>query len=132
MAGALLREKGLHLSQPRLQLLGMLLKHKGHHTADDLYALLSARAPGISRTTVYNILNALCAAGIVRMLPLNGKSMWYELNGTAHAHFLCDGCGRVTDMGGIPHLQSDSRLANCLIRQYDVIYRGLCPACSGA
>ncbi len=132
MAGALLREKGLHLSQPRQLLLALMLEHGGHHTADDLYALLSQQAPNISRTTVYNILDALCQADIVRTLPMNQKSMWYELNGTAHAHFCCDGCGRITDLGDIKGLDTFNGLDGCQIRQRDVIYRGLCPACQGA
>jgi Fe2+ or Zn2+ uptake regulation protein len=70
-----------------------------HLSVADVYALAKARRPGIGFTTVYRALARLRKLGLVSEILLPGAdNAFYEAAGEPHAHFRCEGCGRVDDV----------------------------------
>jgi Fe2+ or Zn2+ uptake regulation protein len=90
----------------------------------------------ISMQAVYDALNALTAAGLVRRIEPAGSPARFEGRlGDNHHHVVCRSCGAVADVdcavGEAPCLTaSDDH--GFSIDEAEVIYWSLCPDCSTA
>ncbi len=96
----LLRQAGLRPTRQRL-LLGAFLFSKGgrHVTADMIYTEAAAANMPMSRATVYNTLNQLTEAGLLRQIGVDGsKSFFFDTNPTPHHHFFVDREDRLLDV----------------------------------
>ena len=96
--------------------------------------------PDVSRQAVYDVLNALTAAGLVRRIQPSGLVARYESRvGDNHHHVVCRSCGVIADIdcavGDAPCLtpsDTDNVLDGFVLDEAEVIYWGLCPDCSTA
>jgi Fur family ferric uptake transcriptional regulator len=69
-------------------------------TAQELWALLRRRHPGIGRATVFRTLETLVAAGVARRLEQEGHVYGYVACRPQHHHHLaCSVCGHVEEIG---------------------------------
>ena len=90
----------------------------------------------MSHQAVYDVLRALTAAGLVRRIEPAGSVARYESRvGDNHHHVVCRSCGAIADVdcavGDTPCLTaSDDH--GFAIDEAEVVYWGLCPACSTA
>lgn len=94
----LLKENDLKITPQRIMILDYLYKNRTHPTADEIYKALKSKNPSLSKTTVYNSLEALKNAGIIQEITISGKEMRYDLNKEMHHHFYCRKCGNIIDM----------------------------------
>ncbi len=78
-------------------ILEMINNSREHLTAEQIYAKLEGTPARVSLATVYNSLNALCAAGLIRRLVFEGQSDRYD-NLSRHDHMVCRRCGAVSDV----------------------------------
>ncbi len=83
-----------------------------------------------SRATVYNTLNWLKGAGLVKEV-FEGSVVRFDPNNSNHHHFICRRCGKVEDIESeLPDgfqlglLTGDRRVEN-----FEVTLRGLCLDC---
>ena len=60
------RRRGLAVTIQRRTVFGELAGRKDHPTADQVYDAVRGRLPGLSRTTVYRVLETLVDAGLAR------------------------------------------------------------------
>lgn len=131
---AVLTEGGVKPSAQRMVILGYLMEHRIHPTVDEIFKALQPSYPTLSRTTVYNTLRILDAAGIIRSIGTGGsEGAHWDYSRHDHAHFLCSGCGRMTDIdypGATPAFTLPPE--GYTVRSADLILKGLCPACSAA
>ncbi|WP_076866117.1 iron response transcriptional regulator IrrA [Bradyrhizobium mercantei] len=84
----MLKSAGLRPTRQRMAL-GWLLFGKGprHLTAEMLYEeALLAKIP-LSLATVYNTLNQLTGAGLLRQVSVDGTKTYFDTNVTEHHHF---------------------------------------------
>jgi Fe2+ or Zn2+ uptake regulation protein len=129
LCGEALKARGMQLSQPRLLILQRLSRAGAHLTAEELYHSLRAVAPGVSRTTVYNVLRAFVREGVAHAVILAGGQAMYELAREGHAHFRCGRCGAVED---VP-MDVSRVLAACppgfSPQRAEVHFHGVCEAC---
>ena len=129
----LLRSADLRVTRPRLAVLRAVRRHP-HADTGSLLAAVRVEEPGVSHQAVYDVLGALTEAGIVRRIQPAGSVARYELRvGDNHHHVVCRSCGVVADVdcgvGEAPCLTaSDDH--GFAIDEAEVIYWGLCPACS--
>jgi Fe2+ or Zn2+ uptake regulation protein len=73
--------------------------HGRHLTTQDVHALARRSQPTIGFTTVYRALNRLTEMGLVSEVRVPGAGMTYfETHAEPHAHFHCEGCGRIEDL----------------------------------
>ncbi|MEU0222673.1 Fur family transcriptional regulator [Streptomyces sp. NPDC006265] len=130
-----LRGAGLRVTAARVALLEAV-RDGDHLGAEAIAYEVRGRVGHISVQAVYEGLHALTAAGLIRRLDPPGSPALYEGRvGDNHHHLLCRSCGAVADVdcavGHAPCLTaSDDR--GFAVDEAEVIYWGLCPACSTA
>ncbi|CAL9659555.1 Transcriptional regulator FurA [Streptomyces sp. enrichment culture] len=128
-----LRGAGLRVTAARVAMLETV-RAGDHLGVEAIAAGVRERVGHISLQAVYEALHALAAAGLVRRIEPPGSPTLYEGRvGDNHHHLVCRSCGVVADVdcavGHAPCLTaSDDR--GFAIDEAEVIYWGLCPACS--
>lgn len=132
MIAAAFRSRALRATPQRYAVFGYLLEHPVHATAEEIFRAVNREDPRSSRATVYNTLHALVAAGLVRQVSVEGRSVRFDANLHRHHHFLCEGCGSVEDVEwfALPAPPPPQALQGRAVRSYDLVIRGLCAGCS--
>jgi Fur family transcriptional regulator, stress-responsive regulator len=128
----MLRGASLRVTRPRVAVLGAVSRHP-HADTDSVIRAVRAELPEVSHQTVYDSLNALTAAGLVRRIQPSGSVARYESRvGDNHHHIVCRSCGVIADVdcavGEAPCLTASDDLGFA-IDEAEVIYWGLCPDC---
>ena len=104
-----------------------------HPTADWIYERARRRMPRVSMGTVYRNLQVLEREGRIRAIDSWGRATRYDADLSEHYHFLCEGCGAITDLEKPEG--SDARIAALLrgkgyaLAGHRLEFRGLCPGC---
>jgi Fe2+ or Zn2+ uptake regulation protein len=130
-----LRGAGLRVTAARVALLETV-RDGDHLGVDAIAAGVRDRIGHLSLQAVYDALYALTGAGLIRRLEPAGSPARFEGRvGDNHHHVVCRSCGVVADVdcavGQAPCLAaSDDH--GFSIEEAQVIYWGLCPACSTA
>jgi Fe2+ or Zn2+ uptake regulation protein len=129
-----LRERGLRVTAPRLAILSMLEQVGGHRAVDELVLALHRAGYHHARTTVYNALDDLARAGLVRAAPVDAGALRYESAGPVHHHFVCRECGDIRNVAVAEDLAARSLPAveGATVEEFDVVYRGTCAGCGQA
>jgi Fur family ferric uptake transcriptional regulator len=128
-----LRGAGLRVTAARVALLDTV--REGDHLGVEAIADgVRERVGHVSLQAVYEALHALTAAGLVRRIEPAGSPARYEGRvGDNHHHIVCRSCGAVADVdcavGHAPCLSASDE-HGFVIDEAEVIYWGLCPACS--
>ncbi|GAA0504434.1 transcriptional repressor [Saccharopolyspora subtropica] len=129
----MLREAALRVTRPRVAVLSAVHDHP-HADTDSIIAAVRRDLPKVSHQAVYDVLRALTGAGLLRRIQPMGSVARYEARvGDNHHHVACRSCGAIADVdcavGTAPCLTaSDDH--GFAIDEAEVIYWGLCPACS--
>lgn len=131
----MLRGVDLRVTKPRLAVLAAVHGHP-HADTDSLIRVVRHDLPDVSHQTVYDSLNALTAAGLVRRIQPTGSVARYESRvGDNHHHVVCRSCGVIADVdcavGDAPCLNASDE-HGFTIDEAEVIYWGVCPDCSTA
>ena len=112
-----------------------LASTKRHPSAETLFRDLQETYPNISRTTVYANLTKLREEGSVVCVGVVDGRERFDANTVPHPHFICDRCGMVLDVEGLPNPPSLDRQAEeknpIRVRNHELIFRGLCAECAG-
>lgn len=126
-----LRDGGLRVTRPRLLVLDLLESTPGHHSADDIVALLDSRGTPLPRASVYNVVSALVDCGLVTMVSVGPGSARYEHGASWHHHFVCKVCGTIQDVrcviGKKPCLEADDVPGD--VEEAQITFRGTCRSC---
>jgi Fe2+ or Zn2+ uptake regulation protein len=128
---ARLQQAGLRATRPRLAVTEALRAMGGHHTADEVHAHLVKHGIALPRTSVYNSLVTLADLGVVLRADVGPGAAVYEVADAWHHHFVCQRCGRVSDIpclvGAKPCLTPGHDVGR--IDEAQVIFRGTCRHC---
>jgi Fur family transcriptional regulator, stress-responsive regulator len=129
-----LRDAGLRVTAPRIAVLEALDEAEGHVTAEQVRRSVLARLGSVSVQTVYDILSALTAAGLVRCLETPGHPARFETRvGDNHHHFICRACGKTIDIdcatGETPCLTPKALPSGFMADEAEVTYWGICSDC---
>jgi Fe2+ or Zn2+ uptake regulation protein len=122
--------QNIRVSKHRLTILSFLSQSQDHPTADQIYRFLRSTVKKLSKATVYNTLNALVEAGVIRQLTIEGIGARYDIEIHPHGHFVCESCGTITNFRVEIDSLSSMELKQFRIHQKDVFFRGLCPKCT--
>lgn len=100
----MLQAAGLRPTRQRMAL-GWLLFGKGarHLTAEMLYEEATLAKVPVSLATVYNTLNQLTDAGLLRQVSVDGTKTYFDTNVSAHHHFYLEHNHELVDIDD-PHL----------------------------
>ncbi len=126
-----LESGGLRCTPQRYAVMAFLMEHDIHPTAAEIFEAVNRADPRCSRATAYNNLRDLVQAGLVREVAVEGRAARFDAKVMRHHHFVCDICGRVEDMDwyDVPHPSAES-LGKRILRQSELIFRGLCAKCA--
>jgi Fe2+ or Zn2+ uptake regulation protein len=131
-----LRERGLNVTAPRLAVLAAVEKLGGHVDAASIAAAARERLGSVSTPAVYDILNALTEAGLLRRVQPAGSAALYETRvGDNHHHLVCRTCGAIEDVdcvaGQAPclHPVTDSDFP---VDEAEIMFWGQCERCRAA
>ncbi|MFB7337867.1 transcriptional repressor [Streptomyces adustus] len=137
-AGDLLKSKGLRSTTQRRAVLTALRGHP-HSTAAELETRIGGTGSsggGLSRQGLYNVLDDLARARLVRCIEPAGSPARYELRvGDNHHHLVCRGCGRIEDIdcavGSAPCL-APVQERGFAVDEAEITWWGLCAECQKA
>lgn len=126
------RRHGLPVTTQRRAVLEEILGRADHPTADQIYDTLKVRLHGLSRTTVYRILETLVALKLVVKICHPGSAARFDPRMRRHDHLVCSECERIIDiqdprLDGVPW--PDVRRFGFEITEYHIHFRGRCADC---
>lgn len=123
---------GVKLTPQRLEIFREIVKSGEHPDAERIYRSVHKRIPTLSRDTVYRNLWALFDLGLITTVGPPRKSVRFDGDMSAHHHFICTGCGLISDF-------RDERLDNlavgsaervlAVVERTQVEVRGVCKKC---
>ncbi len=131
----MLRGASLRVTRPRVSVLAAV-HDQPHADTSSIVGLVRENLGGVSLQAVYDVLEALTAAGLVRRIHPPGSVARYEARvADNHHHLVCRSCGSIADVdcavGSAPCLTAADHHGYA-IDEAEVIYWGLCPGCSAA
>lgn len=135
-----LRERGLRPTKARLRILRELVGRQDHPSAEALLESLRGSGEPLSTATLYQNLNAMADAGLIRRFSGAEGVMRFEANLDPHHHLVCARCGRVLDAfvdeEQLRRLQpvdvvTGEPIAGWELQTVQLEVQGLCPVCRG-
>ena len=125
-----LRQFSIKPSVQRSAVMNFLLKNRIHPTIEQIYLALSPGMPTLSKTTVYNTLDLFVERGAVRALAIDEKNARYDVDISAHAHFMCRNCGTIKDIFDLKSAMFQiPETGKFKIDSVDISYFGVCENC---
>lgn len=127
-----LAKTGLRFTAQRRHVYGVLLEHRDHPSAEQVFLRAKEAMPDISMATVYNCLDTLVQCGLVRQVNRERGATRYCSNMQEHHHFYCEECGGTFDIDydpavGRPEIYMPSGFA---VHRFEISFLGLCPECA--
>lgn len=89
---------GLRMTRQRQEVYQVLLGHRDHPTATDVFLRVKDSLPSISLATVYNCLEVLVEHGLVKQVNFERESSRYCPNLEEHGHFHDRATGVIHDV----------------------------------
>ena len=136
LAAERLRSLGLRVTDPRIAVSRAVAELPGHPDVDAIALRVRENTGGVSTQAVYDGLEALTRAGLVRRIePAGGPARYETRVGDNHHHIVCCVCGAAQDVdcaiGAAPCLDP-SETAGFAVDEAEITFWGLCPACRPA
>ena len=129
-----LEESEKRQTPERFAILAKAFELKAHFGVNDLLEAVESSGYHVSRATVYNTVEILCACGILRRHLLESRHASYELAQGNHIHLVCSRCGAIEEIHG--QMFEDSLLAENIRdftpRYFSATVFGICGKCSGS
>src|SRR6201998_1247897 len=86
------------VTRPRVAVLEAV-SARPHADTETIFTAVRTGLPDVSRQAVYDVLNALTVAGLVRRIqPLGSVARYESRVGDNHHHVVCRRCGAVADV----------------------------------
>lgn len=123
-------EHGVRPSNYRIRILQCLEDDKLHPTADQMYHTLLDEFPTLSKMSVYNTIETLLDAGLIREVTIENNEVRYDANLLEHGHFKCNHCGKIYNIEIDFRSLKISGLEQFIVKDQDVFLKGICPKCS--
>ncbi len=129
---AVFRENGLPLTVQRKVILEAILDRKDHPTADQIYETVKVDLPGLSKATVYRVLDLLVQVGVVQKVFHTDAMTRFDPMVSRHHHATCRLCGQFNDLD--PDIVPDIPLPKTEglgfeITDYSINFTGICSRC---
>lgn len=127
------RKNRLSLTVQRRAILENLSSRNDHPTADQIYASIQDRITGVSRTTVYRVLETFVQLGLARKICNPEAKARFDADTSHHHHAACLSCEKVIDIDS--RLMPDINLQGIDLDDFAVfdcslVAVGLCRECS--
>jgi Fe2+ or Zn2+ uptake regulation protein len=122
---ARLKEKGVQATAQRIAICRYVLCEADHPTAEQVKAWTDKNFPKLSLATVYNTLNLLVKAGLLKELRLpHSDKVMFDSNILPHHHFLDEKSGALFDIESQDVQISSPLKAGFQVSSAEVLLRG--------
>jgi Fur family peroxide stress response transcriptional regulator len=120
------------LTSQRRVILQELSERKDHPTAEQVYESVRHRLPGLSKATVYRVLETLVQAGAARKVFHPKAVARFDPMTARHHHLICQTCGKLVDID--ESMIQDIRLtaldvSGFQVTDYTINFTGVCSGC---
>jgi Fur family transcriptional regulator, peroxide stress response regulator len=129
---SLCRERGLALTVQRRMILENLASRADHPTADQIYDAVKERIRGLSRTTVYRVLETFVLLGVVTKVSNPQSKARFEADMEHHHHLICIGCKTVMDCRDmrLDGIEVPTEVGDgFVVSNFSLAITGLCGSC---
>lgn len=99
-----------------------------HLTVEQIYVQIRKKYPKIVLATIYNNVNKLYEAGLIRKVSIEGMAERYD-HIRKHDHLVCRNCGRLSDIVFKDLTPSLQETVGDSFLSYDLKVFYLCPDC---
>ena len=106
----------------------LITKSAEHMTAEQVFSEVKKIYPSVSLATIYNNLNKLNEAGMIRKITVEGSPDRYD-RAVKHDHIVCRRCGKLLDVQfrDLTDMLESQMGGNFLFYDLKVYY--ICPEC---
>lgn len=133
--GAVLRDTGNRITEPRLRVWEVLNRAADHLTVEEIVAEVHKADPAVNTSSVYRTLALFADLDLVRESQLGPDegARWELAHPDDHFHLVCRSCGEVDHHEGDlvdqirHHLHKDHGF---VAEQIDLVVTGLCSKCA--
>ena len=122
----------LRRTTERYAILNRIMNINGHFTVEELQQLLDIDGFRVSRSTVYNTIELLIEAKLLRRHVFEGMQAQYERITLPHTHLICTSCGKIKEVRD-PNLAAfmNARRFNAFnTDHYSLYVFGTCSTCA--
>ncbi len=122
----------LRRTTERYAILNRIMNINGHFTVEELQQLLDIDGFRVSRSTVYNTIELLIEAKLLRRHVFEGMQAQYERITLPHTHLICTSCGKIKEVRD-PNLAAfmNARRFNAFnTDHYSLYVYGTCSTCA--
>lgn len=114
---ARLREHGIQPTVQRVEIAHVLFSRATHLSAEDVFEMINADRPRVSKATVYNTLGLFVRKALIREVIADPSKIFYDPNTMPHHHFYHVDTGELADihenavaLSGLPELPAGTAL----------------------
>jgi Fur family peroxide stress response transcriptional regulator len=129
---SLCRERGLALTIQRRIILENLASRYDHPTADQIYEAVKDQIRGVSRTTVYRVLETFVRLGVVAKVSNPHAKVRFEADTKRHHHLICLDCNAVADChdGRLDGIEVPTEVCDGFeVKDFSLAIIGICGSC---
>jgi Fe2+ or Zn2+ uptake regulation protein len=122
----LLAKHGVKPTPQRVVIAEYLANTCNHPTAEEVLEAVQDKLPvALSRATVYNTLNALVEAGVIREVHADPERTRYDANISEHHHFVDVKTGKIYDIPAedVPQLPQSIK-GKFKVKEYQITFFG--------
>ena len=123
--------RDIRLTPQRISVYRYLLENRIHPTVETVYNALKVDNPSLSKTTIYNTVDTLTKAGLVKVVRTSEGEVRLDGYTHDHGHFYCRNCGEVFDFS-LEGCFAPESLNGFQMEEFDVHAIGLCGSCRKA
>lgn len=127
-----LREHGAKITAQRIAILRSLAGRCDHPSADVIYKNLAPDYPTMSIATVYSAAQLFADAGLIKIITIDDKRVYFDPNTDTHGHFQCRACGGISDFNiDEEELYKCASESKCFakIERTEILFYGVCSGC---
>ena len=120
-------------SRQREEIIKVVKDSYNHPTAEEIYMIVKAKDPAVSRSTVYRNLGLLVDQNMIKQISMKVGPDRYDYIRVPHNHAMCTKCGKIFDFEYSFEYEKLEKIikeqTGIEISKDGVAFEGICDSC---